>query len=227
MQLRWLVWLCVVAGLIGATLAFLTPRPTPPLPVEVPARSAMPTAQLAPAIALPSLASAATAAAAAPAQPRRIDLTCREEDIPRSQSEEFVPADQRAAVLAGQQLLKEIRHSLTAAGDAPSRALALYLSAMDHSFDPKGCDGNDCKVPVEAQAQVAARAASDLAMLAQTAKLPQVFSWALHACSLKANDPLLYPACGNVSAQHWAEAAPDNAWPWLRLATEAHNRKDV
>jgi hypothetical protein len=229
MQRRWLVGLVGAACLIGLYVALLTPRPTPPLPAEVPARRPAPAANVTPAVSPPSIASApAAVVAAAPMQPRQIDLTCREEDIPRSQTEEPDPMDRRAAVLAGQQLMREVRSSLEAAGDTPSRALALYLAAMNGSFDPKGCEGNDCKVPVEAQSQVSARAASDLALMAQATKLPQAFSWALHACSLKANDPVLYSAsCGNVSAQHWADAAPNNAWPWLRLATEAQGRNDA
>jgi hypothetical protein len=228
MQRRWLVGLVGSACLIGVYVALMTPRPTPPLPVEVPARRPAPAANVTPAVSPPSIASApAAVVAAAPTQPRQIDLTCSEEDIPRSQTEEPDPMDRRAAVLAGQKLLKEIRDSLTAAGDAPSRALALYVAAMDHSFDPKGCEGNDCKVPYEAQVQVAARSASDLALLAQGAKLPQAYSWALTACRAKAGDPILYPACANVLAQHWADAAPNNAWPWLLLAVEAQRRNDV
>ncbi len=129
-------------------------------------------------------------------------------------------------MLAGQQLLREVRTSLAAAGDSKSRALALFLAAMDHSFDPKECEGNDCSTPFNAQAQVAARAASDLAVLAQDTKLPQAYAWALSACGSKAADATLYPACANVSAQHWADAAPNNAWPWLLLATEAQRRSD-
>jgi hypothetical protein len=223
MQRRWLVGLLAAACLIGAYVAWMTTRITQPLPVEVSARPALPAPQLTP-VALPPTT---TSAPAAPAQPRQIQLTCREEDIPRSQTEEPDPMDRRAAVLAGQQLIRDIRSSMEAAGDAPSRALALYLAAMDHSFDPKGCEGNDCKVPFEAQAQAAARSASSLALLAQETKLPQAYSWALSACRAKAADPVLYPACGNVSTQHWADAAPNNAWPWLLLAAEAQRRNDL
>lgn len=228
MQRRWLVGLAVAAGLIGAYLApFMTRRPTPPLPVEVPARLAAPAANVT-AVLPPSPASAAASVmASAATQPRQIDLTCREEDIPRSQTEEHDPKDRREAVLAGQQLLKDIRDSLKAAGDTPSRALALYVAAMDNSFDPNGCEGNDCKGPIEVQSAVSARAASDLALLAQATKLPQALAWALQACRFKASDPVLYPACGNVSAQHWADAAPNNAWPWLLLASEAQGRNDL
>lgn len=225
MRRRRLAVLVLAAGLIGAYFAFFAARPTPPLPVAVPARPSQPAA---PAMA-PNRASASAvdSIAVAPTPTRRIDITCREDDFPAvNLPDTSALTSQRTAMLAGQQFHQAVRVGLDADGDARSKALSLFLAAMDHSFDPAQCEGNDCGAPWQAQAQVAARAAEQLAALAHSARLPQPYAWALSACLRKAADPVLYPACANVSVQHWADAAPDNAWPWLLLALDAQNRND-
>lgn len=60
-----------------------------------------------------------------------------------------------------------------------------------------------------------------LATMAVSTSSPEVYSLALHACD-RAKRP---GTCQMLSAEQWSRLDPDNAAPWLRLATEASARR--
>lgn len=180
------------------------------------------------AVATPSsvtpIAAPPASATAVPTPRRLVPCDPKQIVLPYPQAPE-VPTT--AGETPGTALFAAISRTLSSSSDPTTRAAALFLASNDNSIDPARCVGNDCSEADARRRQANAEAASALATLVQTANVPGAYSWALSACLSAQADAITYPACGSLSLQRWAQAAPDNAWPWLTLANEAQRHGDV
>jgi hypothetical protein len=137
------------------------------------------------------------------------------------------PAD---VVKAAEQAFTAIGAELRAQNSPRAQALGLYLqivqsvrqAGQDFERREEKCDDAGCiQRQIRAAAQAAAPAAQSLARLAASAQDPTVYALAVYGCRLNQDD-----ACAQLSKSRWAQLAPDNAVPWLWLASEAHASKD-
>jgi hypothetical protein len=136
-----------------------------------------------------------------------------------------IPVQQAVDSLTGA-LAKSPQEVLRAAG------LAVQSAGLSVAFKQSPeCDGAACapKVadatpPVQGQAQPAASAAprEALARMAVATRSPQVYALALQACGPQRGQG----NCAMLSTDQWARLDPDNAIPWLQVATDARLRGD-
>jgi hypothetical protein len=228
---RWVLFVLVDLALIGGWFGLdaWRSRSQPPAVVKDTPPAVEPVAVAA--VATPSIVTPAatpTASATAVSSPRRL-VPCDPKQVvlPDPQATETSTGPSIAEQRVGSALYATINRTLASSSDPTTRAAALFLASIDNSIDPAGCVGNDCSEGDARRRQANAEAASALATLVQTANVPGAYAWALSACSSAQADAVAYPACGSLSLQRWAQAAPDNAWPWLTLANEARQRGDL
>ncbi|MEO8155536.1 MAG: hypothetical protein ABI605_20905 [Rhizobacter sp.] len=62
-----------------------------------------------------------------------------------------------------------------------------------------------------------------LTHMALTTRSPQVYAWAMQACQGQRGEG----ACQLLKADQWARLDPDNAIPWLHVASDASSRHDL
>jgi len=120
------------------------------------------------------------------------------------------------------------------AGDRErSRSLALHaVQALNLAFERGEQRDARCHESAEcigAAYQAGRRAAlpslEALARLATSSRDPQVYASAIYTCVL-ADAMVLSQACASLSPEQWASLDPDNALPWLYVASAAYVRGD-
>ena len=97
-------------------------------------------------------------------------------------------------------------------GDARSRATGLLLSTRVNGDRLQNAPSDEFTAP--------------LVQLALSSQDPAVYAMAVYACQPLAG---LAPgaACAAINVEGWAAMEPNNAAPWLELASAAHSAKDV
>jgi hypothetical protein len=116
---------------------------------------------------------------------------------------------------------------LSATPNLTAQAAALVVESQNQLPFLSQCDGNDCKAGMKAYQASMQIPTAKLANLARTSDSPQVYSWALTSCEFATMSSSAPSECSGLSTQRWAQIAPDNAWPWLALASEARRSSDT
>ena len=76
------------------------------------------------------------------------------------------------------------------------------------------------------RAQAASGGTDALAALALHTDRPLVYGLAFQACGGHHSTPHPAARCGQITPERWAQLDPDNATPWLHLASAAERRQD-
>ena len=148
------------------------------------------------------------------------------------EDDELPPTVRADAALA----LQRATAQLIASGNDRERALGLKLrmvAAVRPIHDSALRQRPNCFADASCAASLSAVMASTsapwvepMAQLALTTRDADAYAYAFHAC--RQGEPTkAVAACGQLSAERWAQLDPHNAAPWLYLASEAHERKDV
>jgi hypothetical protein len=110
------------------------------------------------------------------------------------------------------------RRSLLDSDDYHERAAGLLLQSRGWDFDPSS------GMPVRTHDAELAR--DELVQLAAGLNDLPVYAMAIRACDSTDDDGVQGAACNQISLAKWAQMDPDNAAPWLEMATAAHSRSD-
>ncbi|HEX6707057.1 MAG TPA: hypothetical protein VF169_20030 [Albitalea sp.] len=203
-----LLWLALVV----VVFSLPSPQPDPPPPPAPAPTAVLPARVLAPA---PARAPASVAAVPPPraAAPRIATL-------PTMPGAASLPAEPAACAVARGRAAGDaarVRERIVAAvrgrgGEWPEAA-ALFIESGAGRSAPDSCDGAAC-----------ARRVDTLARMAASTGDPHVYMLAVAACHAVAKPQP--GACQGVVVERWAQLDPDNAVPWLAVATKAQQGKD-
>jgi len=138
-----------------------------------------------------------------------------------------IETEEYRAQQAGAALHAAAVQRLRASTDLPTRAIGLQLAAMLQPNSPADCQGDDCTAALQAARQQARAPLAELATLALGSNDALVYARAWSACQQASQPPADVPACSQLSAQRWAQLAPDTAAPWLVMAALALAAGDV
>lgn len=116
---------------------------------------------------------------------------------------------------------------LRASTNPATRAAGLQVAAAPRLSSQAGCQGDDCTAALQVALQQTAAPLAMLATLAHGSTDARVYARAWAACHGAGQQPGDVPACSQLSAQRWAQLAPDTAAPWLVLAAQARSAGDV
>lgn len=138
-----------------------------------------------------------------------------------------IESEERRALEAGAALHAAAVERLRASAEPTTRAVGLQLAAMPQSTGRADCRGDDCDAALLAAWQQAKPPLAELAMLALRSQDGEIYARAWAACQRADRLAADVPACSQLSAQRWAQLAPDAAAPWLDLAAQARAAGDV
>jgi hypothetical protein len=116
---------------------------------------------------------------------------------------------------------------LRASADPATRAVGLQVAAMQPPTGRAGCRRDECLDEVRAAGQQAHARLAELAELALGSQDGQIYARAWITCRQAGKRADDVPACGQLSAERWAQLAPDTAAPWLALAEQARTVGDL
>jgi hypothetical protein len=157
---------------------------------------------------MPGASAAAPMAASAPLLPGEVELC----GVGRVKADELgQPTDKEPIGVAAEHARERLLPALLNSPDDVLRAAGLLLQSLGT------VGGGDVAAP----ANVLARDA--LANMATASRSPQVYAWAVRACQGHRGEGM----CQLLSAEQWARLEPDNAFPWLHVATDARERHDT
>jgi hypothetical protein len=142
------------------------------------------------------------------------------DDVPQ------VPADIQ---LAAYSALADLAASLARRSTERERALGLYFQRFAPSYGSCADDDKTCQFGAEEAARnTVAQSRRDLIRLATTTSDADVYALAIFSCPGEIGKPGKSESedCALLSYAQWARIEPDNAVPWLYLASEAGRRRD-
>lgn len=117
--------------------------------------------------------------------------------------------------------------NLLASTNSKTRAAGLFLDATSVFPEVLSCSGDECLNAEKKHNQEKSASIAQLATLARDSSSAEIYAWADAACNLAATKSTAPAACTSLSAERWAQLAPDSAWPWLLSASEAKQRGDL
>lgn len=240
---------CVVGGAVVLVLGvllgwwWLHGRVAVPAPQTAPPALAV---LAAPGAAVPAASAPTAATVVAPAPVRsRAEPDCRVSEAPLAKLRAAVAAlrpddaassalmarieaEDRRADQAGMAAHRAAVATLRASADPLRRAAGLYAAMLGLPSEVPPCEDNKgCAEAIRRTGGAYTPGLAELATQARDGTSAQVYAWALHACGTARYQGWSPAACEGLSAQRWAQLAPQSAWPWLALADEARKAGDL
>ena len=240
---------CVVGGAVVLVLGvllgwwWLHGRAAVPAPQTAPPALAV---LAAPGAAAPAASAPTAATVVAPAPVRsRAEPDCRVSEAPLAKLRAAVAAlrpddaassalmarieaEDRRADQAGMAAHRAAVATLRASADPLRRAAGLYAAMLGLPSEVPPCEDNKgCAEAIRRTGGAYTPGLAELATQARDGTSAQVYAWALHACGTARYQGWSPAACEGLSAQRWAQFAPQSAWPWLALADEARKAGDL
>jgi hypothetical protein len=137
-----------------------------------------------------------------------------------------IPAEIQVAAYSA---LADLAASLARRSTERERALGLYFQRFAPSYGSCADDDKTCQFGAEeAVRNTVAQSRRDLIRLATTTSDADVYALAIFSCPGEIGKPGKSESedCALLTYAQWARIEPDNAVPWLYLASEAGRRRD-
>ncbi|HEV7914848.1 MAG TPA: hypothetical protein VGP22_13865 [Albitalea sp.] len=128
------------------------------------------------------------------------------------------------AAADGGRVRQRIVSAIRRGGQEWDEAAALFLELTTGArVPPADCEGGNCSDST--RAATTARRLDGLANLALASRDPRLHMLAFNAC-VWSRQPAQSEACRAVSVERWTQLDPNNAVPWLFLASKAAQKRD-